>query len=193
MAELYDDAVQRGWFTRRPDRVRSLWLALGILLTVLGAGAVVAAAAWTSYGLVLVPVVLVGLVLAIGHRRFPMLTAKGSAILSRVLAFRRYIEAAEADRMQFTEQENIFARYLPYAIVFGMSRRWAHAFAMLDNRPDPGMVWYVSPYPFHAASFGDSMDSFTHNTSGIIVSAPAGGGGSGFSGGGGGGGGGGSW
>ncbi|MDQ6927822.1 MAG: DUF2207 domain-containing protein [Actinomycetota bacterium] len=200
--ELYDDAVSQGWFARRPDRVRSQWLVLGILLTALGVGAVVAAAAWTHLGLIPVPIVLVGLVLAIGHRWMPARTAKGSATLSQVLGFRRYIETAEVDRMQFAEEENIWAKYLPYAIVFGATKKWAKAFAGLEGQAagQSGMGWYVSPYPFQMMAFSGAMEAFTNSTSGIIVSTPSGGGasgsgfsGGGFSGGGGGGGGGGSW
>ncbi|HEX8770318.1 MAG TPA: DUF2207 domain-containing protein [Acidimicrobiales bacterium] len=200
--KLYDDAVSQGWFARRPDKVRSQWLVLGILLTVLGAGAVFAAAKWTHLGLIPIPIVIVGLVLALGHRWMPARTAKGSATLSEVLGFRRYIEAAEADRMQFAEEENIWAKYLPYAIVFGATKKWAKAFAGLEGQAavQSGMGWYVSPYPFQMMAFTNSMDAFTHSTSGIIVSTPSGGGasssgfsGGGFSGGGGGGGGGGSW
>ncbi|MDQ6909324.1 MAG: DUF2207 domain-containing protein [Actinomycetota bacterium] len=200
--KLYDDAVGQGWFTRRPDKVRSQWLVLGILLAVLGAGAVVAAAAWTHLALIPVPLVVVGLVLAIGHRWMPARTAKGSATLSQVLGFRRYIETAEVDRMQFAEEENIWAKYLPYAIVFGATKKWAKAFAGLEAQAaaQSGMGWYVSPYPFQMMAFSSSMDAFANSTSGIIVSTPSGGGasgsgfsGGGFSGGGGGGGGGGSW
>jgi uncharacterized membrane protein len=200
--KLYDDAVGQGWFARRPDKVRSQWLVLGIFLTVLGIAAVVAAAAWTHLGLIPIPIVLVGLVLAVGHRWMPARTAKGSATLSQVLGFRRYIETAEVDRMQFAEEENIWAKYLPYAIVFGATKKWAKAFAGLEGQAaaQSGMGWYVSPYPFQMMAFSGAMDAFTNSTSGIIVSTPSGGGatgsgfsGGGFSGGGGGGGGGGSW
>lgn len=200
--------MQRGWFARRPDRVRSRWLLLGGWLTLPGVIAVVAAAVWTHYALVPVPVVLVGLILAIGRRWIPTRTAQGRAALSQVIAFRRHIDTVEANRMRSAEAENTFGRYLPYAILFGASRKWVRAFAGLDRRPNSGMPWYVSSYPFHVAAFGDSMDSLTHRTSGVIVSTPhrwspvgsgsgfsgsSGGYSGGYSGGGGGGGGGGSW
>ena len=197
--ELYDDAVARGWFVKRPDRVRNRWLVLGILLAVLGAGAVAAAAATTHAGLVPVPIVFTGLLLAVGHRWMPARTPKGSAALTQALGFRRYIETAETDRMRFAEQENLWATYLPYAVVFGATRKWARAFEGLGAEQQAAVgSWYVSPYPFSADSFSDSLESFTHTTAGAIVSTPSssassGFGGGGFSGGGGGGGGGGSW
>jgi len=196
--ELYDDSVAHGWFAKRPDKVRSKWLVMGILVSVVGAIAVGLAAGFTHAGLVPVPILLAGLVLTAGHRWMPARTAKGSAALTQILGFRRYIETAEADRMQFAEEENIWASYLPYAIVFGATEKWAKAFEGLGAEQQSGVSsWYVSPYPFSPGSFSGSMSSFAHSTAGAIVSTPSSSGGSGFSGGfsggGGGGGGGGSW
>ncbi len=196
--KLYTDAVRQGWFAKRPDKVRSKWLVIGILLTIVGAVAVGLAAGFTHAGLVPVPIFLAGLVLAVGHRWMPARTAKGSAALSQVLGFRRYIETAEADRLQFAEEENVWAKYLPYAIVFGATKKWARAFEGLGAEQQTGATyWYSSPYPFSPNAFSNSMSSFTNSTSGTIASTPSSSGGSGFSGGfsggGGGGGGGGSW
>ena len=202
---LYDDSVKRGWFRQRPDHVRTKWIVLGVLAVVAAGGVVVLLAAFTHTALVGVPLVLVALALLASHELMPARTGKGSTALGQVVGFRRYMETAEADRMQFAEEENIFAKYLPYAIVFKETERWAKAFqGIYGDNPPPGMGWY-SPYgSWHAFSFGhfaSSMSSFTVQTSGTIVSTPAasggsafsGGGGGGFSGGGGGGGGGGGW
>ena len=35
---LYADAVKRGWFSQRPDRVRAKWYALGVLALIAAAG-----------------------------------------------------------------------------------------------------------------------------------------------------------
>jgi uncharacterized membrane protein len=114
-----------------------------------------------------------------------------------VQGFRRFIDESEKERAQFAERKHLFSEYLPYAIVFGATEKWAKAFADIDGRlPDTG--WYSGPGYFTVGSFNDSMDGFATTTSGTISSTPSGSGGSGFggggfSGGGGGGGGGGSW
>ena len=199
---LYTDCVKQGWFAKRPDRVRNVYLTIGILGVLLATGALVLLTVFTHAALIGVPVLLAALVLALGHRWAPARTAKGSAALREARGFRRFIETAEADRMQFAEEENIFAKYLPYAIVFGETEKWAKAFAGLGGADAPaGMGWYHphgSWSAFNAASFSNSMDSFAVHTSGTIASTPASSGSSGFggggsSGGGGGGGGGGSW
>jgi uncharacterized membrane protein len=199
---LYADCVSHGWFARRPDRVRATYLGLGIVAFLLSVGVLVALIALTHAALVGVPLVIAAFVLLAGHGRMPARTAKGSAALDQTLGFREYIATAEADRMKFAEEENIFAKYLPYAIVFHETERWAKAFhGIYGDNPPPGMGWYV-PYgswnAFTFGSFAGSMSSFTVQTAGTIVSTPSasgssGFGGGGFSGGGGGGGGGGGW
>ena len=46
-------------------------------------------------------------------------------MLARVQGFRLYVATAEADQIAFQEREEIFSRYLPYAMVFGLVVRLA--------------------------------------------------------------------
>lgn len=109
--------------------------------------------------------------------RFPRRTAKGHATYRRILGF---------------------SEYLPYAVVFGATEKWASAFAGVDGQL-PETTWYFGAHPFTMVTFGVAMNSFATTTSGTIASVPASSGSSGFSSGGGfsgggfGGGGGGAW
>jgi uncharacterized membrane protein YgcG len=194
---LYEDAVKRRWFAGRPDKVRARWHTLGFVLLAVGVGLVWLAAATTHLGLLPVPVVLAGLVLAWAARWMPRRTPKGTGLVRRVLGFRTYIETAEAHEARFQERENIFSHYLPYAVVFGCTEKWARAFAGIDGQLPSTAGWYVGPYPFNVGGFTSSIDHFSSVAAGTITSAAATGSsgfsGGGFSGGGGGGGGGGSW
>jgi uncharacterized protein (TIGR04222 family) len=196
--ELYDDVVSRGWFAARPDKVRRRWAGRGWILFLAGAGLVFVAARGSHLALVPVPIALAGLLLVRGAHWMPRRTAKGTGMVRRVLGFRTYIETAESREAKFQERENIFSKYLPYAIVFGCTEKWARAFAHLgDQQLDTG-GWYVGSNVFTIAALSSSIDSFSVATAGTIASTPAGSGssgfgGGGFSGGGGGGGGGGSW
>jgi uncharacterized protein (TIGR04222 family) len=195
---LYDDVVAKGWFLRRPDRVRALWVGVGVGAFVLGVGATVALAWFTHYGLLGLPLVVGGLLVLVGSRWMPRRTARGTAMTRRVRGFQRVIETAEEHTARWAEQENVFTRLLPYAVVFGVTEKWAETFEALGQTPSDDMSWYVSTRPFVYHEFADSLDSFAVTTSGVIASTPSGSGGSGFSGGGfsgggGGGGGGGSW
>ncbi|MGZ5305413.1 MAG: DUF2207 domain-containing protein [Actinomycetota bacterium] len=195
--ELYTDAVERGWFVKRPDKVRASWHARGALLFIAGLVLTIALAKWTTFGLVGLPVVAAGLILSVGARWMPSRTAKGTAIARRVGGFRTVIETAETHMSRWAEEQNVFTRYLPYAIVFGCTEKWAKAFEGLQLMP-PDTSWYRSSRPFVYADFGRTLDDFSVTTGGTIASTPAASGssgfsGGGFSGGGGGGGGGGSW
>jgi len=193
---LYDDVVERGWFVGRPDKVRRRWRVIGIVALAAAVTVAVLFAALTHVALVALPLV-VGAGLLLGAAgRMPRRTARGTGVLHRAQGFRRFIEESEKERARFAEQQHLFSEYLPYAIVFGATDKWARAFAGLDGElPQPG--WYGGSNVFTAAAFSHSIDGFAVTTAGTITSTPSGSGSSGFSGGfsggGGGGGGGGSW
>ncbi len=190
---LYDDAVARGWFLRRPDKARAFWHRMALLAIVGGAVLTYVLARWTSFGLLGAPVIIGGLVLSACSHAMPRRTPKGTGTTRRVLGFRRFISESERDRARFAEQQQLFSEYLPYAIVFGVVDRWAKTFEGLSA---PDTSWYSSTTPFNAIAFSHSINGFATSSVGTMQSTPAGSGGSGFSGGvggGGGGGGGGSW
>ena len=198
-SELLDDAMQQGWFRRKPQ---SLWLAvgaIGVVLLAAGIGLTIALALTTHAALIGIPVIVLGLLVTVGARWAPARTAKGSAVLRRVNGFRRFINESEKDRARFAEQKQLFSEYLPYAIVFGATAQWAKAFAGLAGDPADTSSWYRSSVPFEYLAFSNVIHGFTVTASGTLTSTPpstsgsSGFGGGGFSGGGAGGGGGGSW
>jgi uncharacterized membrane protein len=98
------------------------------------------------------------------------------------------INESERERARFAEQKNLFSEYLPYAIVFGATERWAKTFAGLDGEP-ADTSWYRSTRLQRRGVRG-AMEGFAVTTGGTLPSTPAStSGGSGFSGGGGAGGG----
>ena len=133
-------------------------------------------------------------------------SAKGRVLYEQVRGFRQYITTAEAHQLRWEQGEDIFSKYLPWAMVFGDADRWAKMFEQLaaEGLYTVAPIWYVSSRPFQPASFaamGSSMSTFassapsslsyTPGSSGGSGSFGGGGFGGGFSGGGGGGGGGG--
>jgi uncharacterized membrane protein YgcG len=199
---LYDDAVQQGWFSRRPDKTRSKWHGIGAGVVALGVLCVYLIATGSHAGLVPVPLVIGGILFVFASKWMPRRTAKGTGVVRRALGFRRFIVESEKSRAQFAEKQDLFTEYMPYAIVFGATAKWAKAFAGLANQP-PDTSWYVGAAPFDYMALSSAVSGFSLMTSGTLTSTPAGsssgfGGssgfsGGGFSGGGMGGGGGGSW
>ena len=115
--------------------------------------------------------------------------------MSQTLGFKQYLETAEADQLRWEEGEDIFSRYLPYAIAFDCADRWAKVFADLVARGEPVPVpsWYVGvatqPQDFFTtqglSSLMGSFDTVSASLGGAVAASTVGsGGGSGFSGGG---------
>ena len=82
-SQLYDDAMEHGWFVRRPDRARGFWVAIGILASIVGIAVLVLLTIKTHVALLGVPVALAGLLLLGGAHWMPRRTAKGYGVLQR--------------------------------------------------------------------------------------------------------------
>ncbi|MDP9334893.1 MAG: DUF2207 domain-containing protein [Actinomycetota bacterium] len=195
---MYDDVVAQGWYRIRPDRTRRRWVLIALAVLVIAVAATVIVALRWSFGLVPVGFVLGAITLLAVASHMPSRTGKGSAMFSRVRGFRRlFDEGDQGLREKFAEQHQIFSQYLPYAIVFGCTDKWARVFAQLDAQQlEAG--WYRGNAPFNAILLASSINHFgTVATGTLYASQPSSSSGSGFgggfSGGGGGGGGGGSW
>jgi len=195
--ELYAESKTRGWFARRPDQTRILYLFLAILLIVVGVVIIFVLGALIGAGFVGLAVLLVGIAALPVARIMPAKTAAGAELHRRTLGFERYMNVAEKERAKFAERENIFSEYLPYAIVFGCVERWARAFKDIDTAAQTA-TWYTGTSTVNSLALSSSLQGFSSNVGSAIVATPGSKGGSGFSGGGGaggggGGGGGGSW
>ncbi len=200
---LYTQAVNLGWFTARPDRVRRRWSVTGWLVLVISLVMLLAVAPSTHAGLVPIPFVLAGAAMIAGARWMPARTQSGRQLASRVLAFRKYIKIAAVAQVRPGGQGDALYDYLPYAIVFGCTREWA---AVTAARTGTGQApsWYHSSRPLSVTDLALLARADYYFTPAHVVkrgfpavsgSGASGGSGfsGGFSGGGGGGGGGGSW
>lgn len=198
-SEIYDDAVTRGWYERRPDRTRRRWRWLGVVIAAAGLVGWLAALGAANAGAIGFAVLLAGLALMGAAHWMPARTAVGSAAYAQTLGFRRYIRVAEAAQLREDERAGVFSRYLPYAIAMGEANRWVNTFAAAGVvTPEVTAAWYVGNGSVDAAQFSSSLTSFATSVGSTLSATPASSGGSGFggggfSGGGGGGGGGGSW
>jgi uncharacterized membrane protein len=200
---LYDDVVTNGWYRVRPDRTRMWWRLIGFGVTLLGVALTIITAAVSSFGLIPLAVLVTGIALLAVGGKMPARTGKGSAMLSRIEGFRRLFDEGEEDtRQRFAEQQGIFSDYLPYAIVFGCTKKWARAFEGLSAEQLGAASWYSGAggiNTFSAFALASAMDNFDTRATGTLYasqpssSSASGFSGGGFSGGGGGGGGGGSW
>jgi hypothetical protein len=199
---LYADMVDQGWYRQSPQRTRTVARTIAVGVLVAAVVVTVALAVFTQVALVGLGLIAGAVALLVVAGRFPARTGRGSAALARVQGFRLYIATAEAEQIKFLERENVFSEFLPYAIVFGLTGRWARVFADLGTVEPSDLYWYGGMAGATMAQFERSMARFTTTTSGVVAASPpstpsssgvSGFGGGGFSGGGAGGGGGGSW
>nr|WP_294695004.1 DUF2207 domain-containing protein [uncultured Friedmanniella sp.] len=200
---VVNQVTARGWFRKVPSTATAGSAGFGM----------VAVGAFVAFGmgaqvlwllLPLLPVIVTYLVIRIKLRRGQR-TPDGRAVCDQVEGFRTYLATAEAEQLRFEEGEDIFSRYLPWAIVFELADRWAELCGQLvamGRLPDQVPYWYTGNYSL--AYFNTSF--LTSNLTAAAAPAPStsgssgtgfGGGssfsGGGFSGGGGGGGGSSSW
>jgi uncharacterized membrane protein YgcG len=126
-------------------------------------------------------------------------TRKGYEAQNHLKGFKEFLSVTDRDRFDFhnapEKSPEQFMKYLPYAIAFGVEKKWAEAFKDVTI-PNPG--WYDGGThgAFVAAAFTNDMSAFSASLASASGAGGSGGSassGGGFSGGGAGGGGGGSW
>lgn len=127
-------------------------------------------------------------------------TIEGAHLHRRIKGFRLYMETAEKYRQKFNEKENIFEKFLPYAILFGITKLWIAKMKEIYGREyfdTYAPLWFVGTdfRSFNVDKIASEISTLSSNMATTISSSPSssGSGGGGFSGGGGGGGGGGGW
>jgi len=115
-------------------------------------------------------------------------SVKGTKTLIKSKGFKLFLETAEKYRIQWQEKEGIFEKFLPYAVIFGVTKKWTQNFEG-TLKTTPG--WYVGSLSSNNFSdFSGNLNSFVQTSTSLSTPSSSGGG---SSGGGGGGGGGGSW
>ncbi len=193
---IYEKLIGRGYYRARPDKVKGNWIGLSIVALVLGGvGAGFAAEsgiAWVEPVALLVGAAASALVLMGFGWVMPARTTAGARAREAALGFREFLSRVESDRYRrMVTSPEMFERYLPYAMAFGVEDRWASAFDDIYREPPQ---WYSgSGYGnFRASSFTSRMSTLSSSAGSTMSSSPSssGSGGGGSSGGGSGGGGG---
>jgi hypothetical protein len=149
--ELYQGLSRGGYFDGNPTTVRGAYLGLGLLAlgVVLGLAALIQGA---MIGRVFpAPILIAGILSAITivvtSRVMPRKTKKGRVAWEKIAGLEEYIRRAEVDDIEAQDRRGVFERLLPFAIIFGLSNRWAKAFADLYAQPPD---WYQ---PLNASNY----------------------------------------
>ena len=90
-------------------------------------------------------------------RVMPRKTRKGRIAWEQITGLEEYIRRAEVDDIQAQDRRGVFERLLPYAIIFGLSNRWAKAFAELYTQP-PNWYQPLDPLNYSTMRFANDID-----------------------------------
>ena len=187
-SDIFSSLVGDGYYTTRPDSVRSAYIAAGVIggfLLVFG-GVKIA----STQGMAPLPFIIAGfltgaIICAFGWF-MPAHTEQGTRALEGVLGFEDFLVHVESDRFnRMIRTPEMFEKFLPFAMALGVEKNWSRAFQGILTQPPQ---WYRgSSYGpnFYPMMFTNDMSAMSSRASSVMASAPRSSGGSGFSGGGG--------
>ena len=192
---IYDSLVSTGFYLQRPDKVKGKWVGLAVLTAFIGAGLAVLAA--KTMWVIISPIALVAaavmstIILFVFALIMPARTTAGARAREATLGFKEFLGRVESERYKkMITSPEMFERFLPYAMAFGVEDKWAKAFEDIYREPPQ---WYIGGTgQFSASSFSHSISTMSSAAASSMSSSPSssGSGGGGSSGGGSGGGGG---
>lgn len=173
-SELYKNMVNKKYFPTNPEKVKGRYMTFGAMIMILSIfiaifGFFESSGILSGVGLALI---VVGFVLLILSRSFAKRTSVGSQAFRKILGFKLFMEKVETYKQRFMEKENLFNEFLPYAIVFGITEKFAQAFKDLGLKP-PQPSWYISNRPFNPILFSSSINSFSSSLTSAIASQPS--------------------
>ncbi len=189
--KIRKELTTRGIYAGDPQKVRATYIVIGIVVIWGGISFL------GDTGLGVASTIITGLIVIAFGMLMTKRTPEGVKVLSDLMGFKWFLSVTEKDRFDFhnapERTPEQFMEFLPYAIAFGVEKKWAEQFASIPMDP-PAWAEGASAGSWSAVGFSSAVSSM--NTAATSMSS-AGSGGSGFSGGGsgggGGGGGGGSW
>ena len=192
---IYDNLVANGYYLQRPDKVKAKWIGLSALTAVVLAGlaalAVKATFVMISPSALVIAAVFSTLIMFTFAQIMPARTVAGARAREAALGFKEFLERVDSERYRkMITSPEMFERFLPFAMAFGVEEKWAKAFEDIYREPP---TWYVGGTgPFNVSSFSHSISTMSTAASSSMSSSPSssGSGGGGSSGGGSGGGGG---
>jgi uncharacterized membrane protein len=129
--------------------------------------------------------VLVGVIVLGFGLVMPARSELGTRALEHVLGFEEFLRRVESENLKrvIIGHPEMFDQYLPYAMAFGVEKKWARAFEGIYTEPPR---WYVGANmtTFSVSQLSSSLSSFTSKASSTMSSSPRSSSGSGFGGGG---------
>lgn len=169
--DLYREVTASRLFADNPDGVRKRYRNIGIGVTILGGlGMAVGLCVAVNFGalafLPFLSVIGLGVLLIIIASAMPKRTPEGVRQAIQWRAFQKYL--AEIQKHEPVNQATqLFNRYLPYAIAFGIDQTWVRKFAAVGT---PAPPWFQP-----AGQWGPMVGPFDRRVGGPVIVMPGGG------------------
>jgi hypothetical protein len=170
---LYDEMVSNGWFERRPDDTRDRWTQLSLAALIISVVLTGVLAAFTTFGLVGLALIVVSLGMVFVAQEMPSRTSKGAALLGGLGALRSDLLSHPTNQMPPGNELKEMSELLPYTIVLGGLDRWLDAIVAtdVDEQPDSyDLSWYHGPENWHLSDLPHSIKNFVTIVSGSLFS-----------------------
>lgn len=181
-SDLFEQLLGRGYYARRPDRVKQVYTVIGIFVMF----ASIVAATWLSehYGVALqtgmAASILSGVIIVGFGWVMPARTVRGARTLEKVLGFEEFLTRVESDRFQrVVKTPELFEKFLPFAMALGVEQNWARAFDGIYTQPP---AWYhgANMTDFRPRNLTGNLSQLSAAAGSAMTSAPRSTGGSGF-------------
>ena len=170
---LYDEMVSNGWYERRPDDTRDRWTQLSLAALIISVVLTGVLAAFTTFGLVGLALIVVSLGMVFVAQEMPSRTSKGAALLGGLGALRSDLLSHPTNQMPPGNELKEMSEVLPYTIVLGGLDRWLDAIVAtdVDEQPDSyDLSWYHGPENWHLSDLPHSIKNFVTIVSGSLFS-----------------------
>jgi len=187
-SNIFSSLVADGYYTTRPDSVRSAYIAAGVILgfLIVFGGLKIASSQGTAPLAFIIAGLLTGAIICAFGWFMPAHTEQGARALEGVLGFEDFLVHVESERFnRMIKTPEMFEKFLPFAMALGVEKNWSRAFQGILTQPPQ---WYRgSSYGpnFYPMMFTNDLSSMSSRAGTVMASAPRSSGGSGFSGGGG--------
>jgi uncharacterized membrane protein YgcG len=173
LANIKDTIIRRGYFIGDPQRIKRTFYIIAASIALLLPACVLTFNIWydLAYLNILAPAfLLVGVVIALIGRFMPRRSRVGTRAYEEALGFKEYLKTAEGPELDSSSMER-FHRYLPYAMVLGVTKEWARRFEGIAAQPPAWFEGY--PGQYNSIFLASTLDNMTHSLSTSLKTPPS--------------------
>lgn len=152
------ELISRDWFSKKRRNIQSAIITLSIIACISGFVLTMVLIEYAAIGWGL-GILLSGVVGFISLAWFDIRSEDGNKEYYELLGLKMYINTAEKHRIEFhndpKKYNEIFEKLLPYAMIFGLEKKWADEFKDIYNEPPS---WYEGNFnTFNAYYLANSL------------------------------------